>query len=132
MKSGRRKSRSGHQVRLLLLGLSAAAPLVPTDMHMCMCVYTYAYMYTCMCTHMHICTHVCVYICIKCCAVLCLAAQLYLILCDPKDYSLQAPLSMQIPQARKMEWVAMPFSRGSSQPRDRTQVSCIAGKLFTV
>ena len=32
-------------------------------------------------------------------------------------------------QARILEWVAMPFSRGSSQPRDWTQVSCIAGRL---
>ena len=34
-------------------------------------------------------------------------------------------------QARTLEWVAYPFSRGSSQPRDRTQVSCIAGGFFT-
>jgi len=34
-------------------------------------------------------------------------------------------------RARIPEWVAIPFSRGSSQPRDRTQVSCIAGRLFT-
>ena len=34
-------------------------------------------------------------------------------------------------QARLLEWVAFPFSRGSSQPRDRTQVSCIAGGFFT-
>ena len=34
-------------------------------------------------------------------------------------------------QARILEWVAFPFSRGSSQPRDRTQVSCMAGGFFT-
>ena len=34
-------------------------------------------------------------------------------------------------QARVLEWVAFPFSRGSSQPRDWTQVSCIAGGIFT-
>ena len=34
-------------------------------------------------------------------------------------------------QARRREWVAFPFSRGSSQPRDRTQVSHIAGRFFT-
>ena len=34
-------------------------------------------------------------------------------------------------QARILEWVAFPFSRGSSQPRDQTQVSHIAGRLFT-
>ena len=34
-------------------------------------------------------------------------------------------------QARILEWVAFPFSRGSSQARDQTQVSCIAGRFFT-
>ena len=34
-------------------------------------------------------------------------------------------------QARILEWVAVPFSRESSQPRDRTQVSLIAGVFFT-
>ena len=37
----------------------------------------------------------------------------------------------EILQARILEWVAFPFSRGSSQPRDRTQVYCIAGGFFT-
>ena len=31
-----------------------------------------------------------------------------------------------------LEWVAIPFSTESSQPRDRTQVSCIAGRFFTI
>ena len=43
----------------------------------------------------------------------------------------QAPLFMGILQAGILEWVAMPFSRGSSQPRDRTWVSHIAGGFFT-
>ena len=43
----------------------------------------------------------------------------------------QAPLSMGILQARILEWVAMPSSRGSSQPRDQTQVSHIAGRFST-
>ena len=34
-------------------------------------------------------------------------------------------------QSGILEWVAIPFSRGSSQPRDQTQVSRIAGRLFT-
>ena len=42
----------------------------------------------------------------------------------------QAPLG--ILQSRIMEWVAMPSSRGSSRPRDQTQVSHIAGGFFTV
>ena len=37
----------------------------------------------------------------------------------------------RILQARKLEWVAFPFAGGSYQPRDRTQVSCIAGRFFT-
>ena len=53
-------------------------------------------------------------------------AQLCLTLCDPMDYTVHGIL-----QARILEWVAFPFSRGSSQPRDQTQVSCIAGRFFT-
>ena len=47
-------------------------------------------------------------------------------LCDPMDYTVH-----QILQARILEWVAVPFSRGSSQPRDQTQVCSIAGRFFT-
>ena len=43
----------------------------------------------------------------------------------------QAPLTMGIAQARTLHWVAMPSSRGSSQSRDQTQVSRIAGRFFT-
>ena len=43
------------------------------------------------------------------------------------DSSLPGSSVHEILQARILEWVAMSFSRGSSQPRDRTQVSCIAG-----
>ena len=44
---------------------------------------------------------------------------------------LHIALSMGILQVRILKWVAMPSSRGSSQPRDQTQVSCIAGRFFT-
>ena len=44
-------------------------------------------------------------------------------LCDPMDYTVHGIL-----QARILEWVAFPFSRGSSQPRDRTQVSHISAE----
>ena len=44
----------------------------------------------------------------------------------------QVRLSMGILQARILEWVAMPSSRKSSQPRDWTQVSCIVGWFFTI
>ena len=60
-----------------------------------------------------------------------LVAQSCLMLCDPMNLACQAPLSMGILQARILKWVAMPSSRGSSQPGDQTQVSCIAGVLFT-
>ena len=49
----------------------------------------------------------------------------------PWTVALQALLSIGILQARILEWVAMPFSKGSSQPTDRTQVSCIASGFFT-
>ena len=44
----------------------------------------------------------------------------------PHGYTVRGVL-----QARILEWVTIPFSKGSSQPRDQTQVSCIAGRLFT-
>ena len=64
----------------------------------------------------------------------CLVAQSCPALRDPigRTAARQAPLSMEILQARILEWVAMPSSRGSSQPRDQTQVPCIAGGFFTI
>ena len=50
---------------------------------------------------------------------------------NPMDCSLPGSSVHGILQARILEWVAVPFSRGSSQPRDRTQVSHIAGRFFT-
>ena len=50
----------------------------------------------------------------------------------PWSVGRQAPLSMGILQARILELVAGPFSRASSQPRDRSQVACTAGGFFTV
>ena len=49
----------------------------------------------------------------------------------PWSVAHHAPLSMGILQARILEWVAMPSSRGSSQPMDQTHVSCIADRFFT-
>ena len=48
-------------------------------------------------------------------------------LCYPMGYTVH-----EILQARILEWVSIPFSRGSSQPRDQTQVSHIAGEFFTI
>ena len=47
--------------------------------------------------------------------------------CSPPDSSIQGIL-----QVRILEWVAISFSRGSSQPRDQICVSCIAGRCFTI
>ena len=44
----------------------------------------------------------------------------------------QAPLPIGILQARMLEWVAMPSSKKPSQPRDQTQISCVAGRFFTI
>ena len=57
--------------------------------------------------------------------------QLCLTLCDPMDCSLPGSSVHGILQARLLEWVAMPASRGSSQPRDRTCISCSTGGFFT-
>ena len=53
-------------------------------------------------------------------------------LCYPMDCSLPDSSVHGILQARILEWVAISFSRGSSQPRDRTQVSWISGRHFTI
>ena len=51
---------------------------------------------------------------------------------DPMDCSLPRSSIHGIFQARVLEWIAISFSRGPFQPRDRTQVSCIVGRCFTV
>ena len=56
-----------------------------------------------------------------------LVAQSCPILCNPMDCSLPGSFVHEILQARTLEWEAIPFSRGSAQPRDQTWVSCIAG-----
>ena len=70
-----------------------------------------------------LCVCVCVCVCV-------LFAQLCLTLCDSIDCSLPGSF-VRVLQARILEWVAITFSRGSSQPRDRTWVSCIVGRFFT-
>ena len=53
-------------------------------------------------------------------------------LCDPMDCRLSGSSDHGILQARILEWVAIPFSKGSSWPRDWTQVSHIVGRCFTL
>ena len=59
-----------------------------------------------------------------------LVAQLCLALCNPTDCSPQAPLCTEF--SRKEYWSGLPFSSPgeSSQPRDRTEVSCTAGRYY--
>ena len=59
-------------------------------------------------------------------------AQLCPTLYDPMSYSLPGSSVHGIFQARILEWVAISFSRGSCRPRDPTQISHIAGRLFTI
>ena len=57
---------------------------------------------------------------------------LFVLICNPMDCSPPGSSVHGILQARIPEWVAIPFPRGSSQPRDRTQASCIGGRFFTI
>ena len=59
-------------------------------------------------------------------------AQSCLTLCNPLDYSLPGSSVHGIFQARVLKWVTIAFSRGSSRSRDRTQVSRIVGRCFTL
>ena len=66
--------------------------------------------------------------CLTCCC--CLVAKLYLTFAIPKDYSRPGSSVHGISQARILEWVAISFSRGSSQLRDQTPVSCIGRQIL--
>ena len=57
---------------------------------------------------------------------MCLCPQSCLTLCDPMDYSLPGSSVHGISQARRLEWVAISSSRGSSWPRDWNHVSCVS------
>ena len=59
-------------------------------------------------------------------------AQLCLTLCNPLDHSLQGSSVHGILQAKRLEWEAISFSRGSSQTKDQTLVSYITGRLLTI
>ena len=61
-----------------------------------------------------------------------LVTQLCPTLSNPMDCSPRGSSVHEILQARILEWVTMPSSKGSSRPRDQTQVSCTAGGFFMV
>ena len=62
----------------------------------------------------------------------CLVSQSYPTRCCPLDCSPPGSSVHGILQTRILDWVAIPFSRGSSWPRDQTRLSCIAGRLFAI
>ena len=86
-----------------------------------MCVYKYIY------TH----TYISWVEKVKVLKVKVLVIQLCLTLCDPMDCSPGSSVNGML-QARILEQVTIPFSRGFSQLRDQTEVSCIAHRFFTV
>ena len=71
-------------------------------------------------------TLVCVCMCVRVCVSVHSVAQLYLTLCDPMDCSLPGSSVHGVSQARIQEWVAISYSRRSSQPKDQTSISCIS------
>ena len=72
---------------------------------------------------------VCVCVCV--CARACLVAQSCPTLCDPMDCSLPGSSVHGDSPGKNTSWSGLPSSRGSSQPRDRIQVSHTAGGFFT-
>ena len=76
---------------------------------------------------------VCVYVCACMCVCMCvLVAQSCATVCNPVDCSFPGSSVHGILQARVLEWVAFPFSKGSSQPWDWTQIPSIAARFFTI
>ena len=73
---------------------------------------------------MYLSIYLSIYVCV-------LVAQSCPTLCDPMDCNPPGSSVYEIFQARILEWVAISFSRGSSQPRDWTRVSCTVGRFFT-
>ena len=68
----------------------------------------------CVCVCVRVCVHVCVLVTLSCTTV-----------CDPVDYNPPGSSVHGVLQARILEWIAISFSRGSSQPRDQTWMSCM-------
>ena len=101
-------------------------------MCLCVCVCVCVCMCLCVCVRACMCVCVCVSVCcVSVCWCHCSLTKSCLTLCDPMDCSLPGSSVHGILQARILEWVAIPLSRGSSQPRDQACISCTAGRFFT-
>ena len=72
-------------------------------------------MYVCICVYVYMC--VCMYVCVCVCVCVCKSLS-HIELFVTADCSLQGSSVCGILQARILEWVAISFSRASSQPRD--------------
>ena len=91
-------------------------------MCVCVCIYMYIYIYKCFVSYSVIDKNKVI-----------LDAQLCQTLCNTMDCSPPGSSANGISQARRLEWVAIPFSMGTSRPRDQTHisyVSCIGSKLL--
>ena len=76
--------------------------------------------------YVYVCVYMCVYIYIYTCIYICSVTQSCQTLCDPMKCSLPGFSIYEIYQARILEWVAMPSSRGYSRPRDWKCISCVS------
>ena len=112
-----------------------------TPVHSCQHKYTYTYMhinvyiwkrmYICMCIYIYIHTHntyMCIYTYMHAYVLNCFG---HVQLCATLPCSSPGSSVHAILQARILDWIATPFSMGSSQLRDRIQVSCTRGRFFT-
>ena len=90
--------------------------------------------YVCVCVYIYMCVCVCIYIYFYDVSKnhWVLIAQSCQTLCDPMNCNSAVSSVPEILQARILQWVALPFSRGSSRPRGWTWVSCMADRFFTV
>ena len=75
---------------------------------------------------------ICTLCCVCVCVCVCVSCSVVSHSATPMDYSPPGFSVHGVLQARILEWVATAFSRGSSQPRDQTHISCIAGIFFTI
>ena len=125
--------------------ISASNEYSVIQIHLCICVYVDTYM----CIHTHIYTCMYIYILFRFFSIVdyykilntvpcaCMHAQSFQscpTLCNPMSRSLPGSFVHGVFLARILEWVALPSSRGSSQPRDRTCISCVcctADRFFT-
>ena len=104
--------------------------------HVCVSVCAHTCVYVSVCACMRVCLCVCVHVCVSVCCVSvcwchCSLTKSCLTLWDPMDCSPPGSSVHGILQTSIIEWVAIPLSRVSSQPRDQACISCTAGRFFT-